>query len=631
MILPRDLLERPAEEAARRIALSFLDEAAAARLRIEAQADDEALHDFRVAIRRLRSSVRAHRSMLPEMDKKRRRALRGLQQATNGARDLEVQISWLDKLSRKGKAWPALDRDAALAVARLQGVLGERRRVAEVDGVGEALTRHTKVAADLRGVLSKVSFALDEDPLPYRRVVAGLVREHTAEIAQQIAWVAAIDDHEHIHEARISGKRLRYLVEPLRPYLPRAKAMIKELKVYQDLLGDLRDMHVLVSEVFEREPSSPVVLAARTALEERVEQNSQRLYESFLAWRDEQLPVLQRHLGELADLLEGRAELEIERKYLLSGMPDVFALPGTREVGLRQGYIPGTAVAERLRAQQTSGGVEYRRTVKLGEGATRFEFEERIDVELFDKLWPATEGARVEKRRFKVPDGEHVWEVDEFLDRALVLAEIELDDEETDVAFPAWLAPFVVREVTEESAYLNLTLAQNAGVPGVESAAAPAPEKAAPEKSAAKKAAPKKSAAKKAAPKKSAAKKSAAKEGAPKKSAPKKAAPKKAAPKKAASQSTRTEVSEAESAGPAPTRKTSTRKAPTRKAPTRKTSTRKAPIPKVSSPSGEEAPASRPAHARARRGSVIVQLPAEPEAAVSAETASAETRDEPTS
>lgn len=49
------LLDRPAAEAARLLALRMLDAAAAARLRMDNPADPEALHDFRVAIRRLRS------------------------------------------------------------------------------------------------------------------------------------------------------------------------------------------------------------------------------------------------------------------------------------------------------------------------------------------------------------------------------------------------------------------------------------------------------------------------------------------------------------------------------------------------------------------------------------------------
>jgi CYTH domain-containing protein len=62
-----------------------------------------------------------------------------------------------------------------------------------------------------------------------------------------------------------------------------------------------------------------------------------------------------------------------------------------------------------------------------------------------------------------VPDGPVVWEIDAFLDRPLVLAEIELPTPDFPVEIPDWLAPFLVREVTDESAFSNLRLACEPG------------------------------------------------------------------------------------------------------------------------------------------------------------------------
>jgi CYTH domain-containing protein len=59
-----------------------------------------------------------------------------------------------------------------------------------------------------------------------------------------------------------------------------------------------------------------------------------------------------------------------------------------------------------------------------------------------------------------VAEGGHVWEIDVFLDRTLFLAEIELTSAEEVVAVPAWLAPYVVREVTTESGLVNARLAK---------------------------------------------------------------------------------------------------------------------------------------------------------------------------
>jgi CYTH domain-containing protein len=64
------------------------------------------------------------------------------------------------------------------------------------------------------------------------------------------------------------------------------------------------------------------------------------------------------------------------------------------------------------------------------------------------------------KRRYLVPAGDLTWEIDEFLDRDLVLAEVELPSAEARVNPPEWLEPYVVRDVTGESEYSNMRLAR---------------------------------------------------------------------------------------------------------------------------------------------------------------------------
>ena len=127
---------------------------------------------------------------------------------------------------------------------------------------------------------------------------------------------------------------------------------------------------------------------------------------------------------------------------------------------LAQGYLPGEALVERVRRVRGPDGDRFVRTVKLGAGAVRTEVEEETTPELFAALWRLTRGRRVRKRRHVVADGARTWEIDRFLDRDLVLAEIELESADAPVAFPAWLAPYVVREVTDDGAYTNARLAR---------------------------------------------------------------------------------------------------------------------------------------------------------------------------
>lgn len=150
--------------------------------------------------------------------------------------------------------------------------------------------------------------------------------------------------------------------------------------------------------------------------------------------------------------------VEIERKWLLSALPTTLQslIPAT----LHQGYLPGETLVERIRSTTSGGQTHWVRTVKLGSGITRVEVEENASPELGAALYALTEGRRVTKLRYTVPDGALAWEIDEFTDRDLVLAELELPSEDTPVDFPEWLRQYVVREVTSDVSFTNWRLAR---------------------------------------------------------------------------------------------------------------------------------------------------------------------------
>jgi adenylate cyclase len=101
-------------------------------------------------------------------------------------------------------------------------------------------------------------------------------------------------------------------------------------------------------------------------------------------------------------------------------------------------------------------------TVKSGGGRARVEEEIPIDSERFERLWPLTEGRRIEKTRYEIPadDGLTV-ELDVYagdLD-GLVTAEVEFASDEVAEAFaaPEWLG----LDVTDDPRYKNQRLAQD--------------------------------------------------------------------------------------------------------------------------------------------------------------------------
>jgi CHAD domain-containing protein len=246
--LPADLLDRFADEACRLLALTYLDEAALTERRLADPQDLEALHDFRVALRRLRSCTRAYRDELKgSVSKRMRRSLRELMLVTNEGRDAEVHLDWLR--TQAENAGPEHAEGIAWLVGRMEG-----RKFERIDTVTKEVSRQfTKVASKFRPRLGTLCIQVrrgsrNERPT-FRRVTGDLVRMHAADLRQKLRAVSHADNVEEAHEARIAGKRLRYLLDPIARYSAGVKSLTAQLKGLQDGLGHLHDLHVIAAEI----------------------------------------------------------------------------------------------------------------------------------------------------------------------------------------------------------------------------------------------------------------------------------------------------------------------------------------------------------------------------------------------
>jgi CHAD domain-containing protein/CYTH domain-containing protein len=461
------LLQLGAHRAARFLALRFVDEAQRARVRLDDAGDTEALHDFRVALRRLRSTVRAYAEQLKgSIGGKDRRRLKALARATGDSRDGEVMIWWMearrDRLSdaeRPGLDWllerlrarqEKLDRDLRAEVAHDFG------------------REHNRLTLRLSTYEAHVSAADPGEEPRMGAVVADLVVSHAEDLRRRLDASASIEEQEALHEGRISAKRLRYLLEPFADELPDAAWAVRRLKKMQDTLGGMHDAHVagllLASERAEAEAMDPRPepdpLPGLDALAAAARKEVERLYaEACAAWLGGRAGELFARVNAVVEQMRGRgADREIERKFLLRRMPK---LPDDAvRTDIAQGYLPGERLQERVRRVRRAGEPpRYYRTVKLGSGLSRMELEEEADAATFRRLWSLTKGRRIRKLRFRVPDGPLTWEIDRFRGRRLVLAEVELPSEHYEVQIPDWLADHVERDVTGEGAYVNINLA----------------------------------------------------------------------------------------------------------------------------------------------------------------------------
>jgi CHAD domain-containing protein/CYTH domain-containing protein len=485
-MLPR-LLEVSAQEGARRLALRWLDQASAASLRLHDPDDAEALHDFRVAMRRLRSCLRAYDETLgSSVGRKLARRLKRIAGRTGPGRDAEVQLAWVAKL---GQHVPVRHRPG---VRWLEIELTRTKDLAYADVREDVYGRFVRMSESLRERLStyRVTMRVGESPIGPRfgEIAANAIAGELAGLGAELTELTNADDIERIHRARIHGKRLRYLLEPFREELELAGARVSELKGLQDLLGDLHDLSNLAGLVGRGLESAAVDRARQLAeaamitngtdavdralraderpgllaLLKRIQTDRTELFLRLRAeWIDGRLEHLRTEVEDLVRIMKEAAppkDLEIERKYLLRGLPPLCASRDAIEID--QGYLPGERLIERLRRKRTVHGESYVRTVKLGEGIARLEIEEPCTKDIFARLWPLTQGRRVRKRRFAIEEGDRVWEIDEFKDRDLYLAEVELPTEDAEVIVPEWLAPYVDREVTGEAAYVNANLAR---------------------------------------------------------------------------------------------------------------------------------------------------------------------------
>lgn len=145
--------------------------------------------------------------------------------------------------------------------------------------------------------------------------------------------------------------------------------------------------------------------------------------------------------------------LEIERKFLVDGG---FRDRATSVSHIVQGYIStarGRTVRVRLRDDR---GYLTIKGPSDEAGLARYEFEKEITADEARELLQICEPGIIDKKRYLVPAGRHVFEVDEFFgeNAGLVVAEVELNS--ADEAFER--PDFLGREVTGDRRYYNSML-----------------------------------------------------------------------------------------------------------------------------------------------------------------------------
>ena len=148
--------------------------------------------------------------------------------------------------------------------------------------------------------------------------------------------------------------------------------------------------------------------------------------------------------------------MEIERKFLV--LSSDYRQEAKSSSQIIQGFLntnPERTVRIRIKGDQAFLTIKGKSNAA---GTIRKEWEVEIDRNEALSMLDICEGPIIKKKRYFIQKGDHEFEVDEFSgdNSGLILAEIELMDEDEDFIRPSWLG----EEVTGDIRYYNSQLSK---------------------------------------------------------------------------------------------------------------------------------------------------------------------------
>ncbi len=205
--------------------------------------DPEALHQFRVNLRRARSLISLLKSVFePSFRRTIGSELREIMSVTNRLRDLDVHLH--DEAMLRGaipnmlvpgftRVFKRLREERERERERVRGYLRSDQYMSSIDTVKSLLM--TSEAEGANGGAKPIAFTLQR-----------AIRRRYQAISATVASLNEHSEPEQLHDLRVSCKKLRYLLEFF-PTLLRskgAKETVRDLKKLQNLLGAYNDLSV---------------------------------------------------------------------------------------------------------------------------------------------------------------------------------------------------------------------------------------------------------------------------------------------------------------------------------------------------------------------------------------------------
>jgi len=267
--------------------------------------DSTAVHDMRVAARRIRSALRLFRPVVPAWSEGLRTELRWSAALLGAVRDLDVQRRWLAASSEH------VDPEDRAILHRLDEVFEERRaqmHSALVEGIQSI--RFDRLRNELSTFARGPGLTWENAGIPVATVAPRLIEKRYRAMRRAARSLGPDSPSSELHALRIRCKRARYAIESVTPiYGKPADSLARRLRKLQDLLGDMRDAELASLRMrelagatdIELPPNAAFVLGAISERSARRARKLRRRYpDAFARTRGRRWKDLKRVMAELA-------------------------------------------------------------------------------------------------------------------------------------------------------------------------------------------------------------------------------------------------------------------------------------------------------------------------------------------
>ena len=230
----------------------------------------EAIHDMRVATRRLRAAIKTFKRILPAKAKKIRTELQKLGRILGKKRDLDVFSEFiLHAVNAKSISFQKLARQIDQSQKKILSMLKSKYYASLIESLEQLKTVTTK-----KNIL---------------KVSRNRIRKELNKVLEIASSIDSKVDDKTLHKLRISIKKLRYICEFFEPifskYICSLSSFIEKTKKIQDILGDHQDAITGISMLIRYK--NKFSLEEFLQIKKKYELKKMRTRKSFLKiWKD---------------------------------------------------------------------------------------------------------------------------------------------------------------------------------------------------------------------------------------------------------------------------------------------------------------------------------------------------------